>query len=61
MLSRDLSTMGKHATNWQMRFSVIKCKMMHTGGRFMYILMVSDMVVTNQNRDLKTVMDSSME
>ena len=49
---------------WQMCFNIRKCKVMHMGGgnqNFSYQLMGSGLSMTDQERDLGVLVDSSMK
>ena len=61
---RDFCKLGEWASKWQLQFSVSKCKVMHVGAKrpnFKSKLMGSELVVTKQERDLGTVVGSSMK
>ena len=63
-LQKDLSKLEEWAAKWQMRFNVGKCKVMHIGAKnpnFKYRLTGSELSVTDQERDLGVLVDSSMK
>ncbi|CAM5087761.1 unnamed protein product [Eretmochelys imbricata] len=52
-LQKDLTKLGDWATKWQMKFSVDKCKVMHTGKHnpnYTYTMTGSKLAVTTQER-----------
>ncbi|KAF7253255.1 hypothetical protein EYD10_01525 [Varanus komodoensis] len=63
-LQRHLSKLGGMGIKWQMQFNITKHKIMHFGSKnpnYRYMLMGLELAVTELERDLGVVMDSSMK
>ncbi|CAM5132666.1 unnamed protein product [Eretmochelys imbricata] len=63
-LQKDLTKLSDWATKWQMKFNVDKYKVMHIGKNnpnYTYTMMGANLVTTNQERDLRVIMDSSLK
>uniref|UniRef100_K7GG65 Reverse transcriptase domain-containing protein n=1 Tax=Pelodiscus sinensis TaxID=13735 RepID=K7GG65_PELSI len=63
-LQEDLTKLSDWATEWQMNFNVDKCKLMHNGKNnpnYTYSMMGANLAMTNQERDLGVIVDSSLK
>uniref|UniRef100_K7F105 Reverse transcriptase domain-containing protein n=1 Tax=Pelodiscus sinensis TaxID=13735 RepID=K7F105_PELSI len=63
-LQEDLTKLSEWATKWQMKFNVDKCKVMHIGKNnpnYTYSMMGANLAMTNQERDLGVIVDSSLK
>ncbi|CAM5109632.1 unnamed protein product [Eretmochelys imbricata] len=63
-LQKDLTKLSDWATKWQMKFNVDKCKVMHIGKNnpnYTYNMMGANLPMTNQERDLGVIVDSSLK